>query len=290
MQIVKIIILNIKSMTKMTIISIHLRKYIIKNITSIIFQARNIALIKMRFAKTFNVNEKKNHIIKNCTTKEKSKYRNKSNNNIDNVNINSFITSKKHLKIIQINIFITTSSTLSLIKLEWITLNKVNFLFIIWIINSKVICHCTSNKSLFIQNTLKFINEIINMINDKILFIKIISNVKIKLFNDKNIVLCDVMYISTFICNFLNQFKLHTRNWTIIYSKEQFCTLYNFDDEFVTKANLIQNLCVFRNVKMIKLNHIEIVIKFQLITLKSSINVENMSIFAFFKFIIDIKI
>ena len=43
------------------------------------------------------------------------------------------------------------------------------------------------------------------------LFIKTISNVKITLSSEKNIVLSDTIYILAFICNLLNLSRLYTR-------------------------------------------------------------------------------
>ena len=82
---------------------------------------------KDEVCKNLNCKWKKDHIMKNCPTKEEGRYRNKGNNNIDDASTSSSTTSKEHLEMIQINIS-TTSSTLNLVKLEWITLNKVDSL------------------------------------------------------------------------------------------------------------------------------------------------------------------
>ena len=70
-----------------------------------------------------------------------------------------------------------------------------------YILNSKAIYHCSNNKALF--KNLRTIHEMIKTVNDEVLKIETINNIKISLSNDEFLVLSEIMYISTLMMNLI---------------------------------------------------------------------------------------
>ena len=71
----------------------------------------------------------------------------------------------------------------------------------IYILNSEAIHYCLNNKILF--KNLRAIHEMIKIINDKILNIEIINNIKLFLSNDEFLILLKIMYILILMINLI---------------------------------------------------------------------------------------
>ena len=76
-------------------------------------------------------------------------------------------------------------------------INHCNF----YILNSKIIHHCSNNKTLF--KNLRAIHKMIKIINDEVLNIKVINNIKIFFSNNKFLIFLKIMYIFILIINLI---------------------------------------------------------------------------------------
>ena len=70
-----------------------------------------------------------------------------------------------------------------------------------YILNSETIHHCSNNKALF--KNLRTIHEVIKTINDEVLKIEIINNIKISFSNGEFLILSEIIYISTLMMNLI---------------------------------------------------------------------------------------
>ena len=129
--------------------------------------------------------KKKNHQLKNCCQKNDDIYqKNKSKKNKFDKNDKRFKTFTRH--IVSVKIFIND-----------LMINHCDF----YILNLKTTHHCLNNKVLF--KNLRTIHEMIKTINDEVLKIEIINNIKIFLSNDEFLILSETMYIFILMINLI---------------------------------------------------------------------------------------
>ena len=143
--------------------------------------------------------KKRNHQFKNYYQKDDNihKKKNSKKNKFDK-NDKTFKTFMRH--IVSVKIFINN-----------LMINYYNF----YILNLKAIHHCSKNKTLF--KNLRIIHEVIKTINDEILKIKIINNIKIFLLNDEFLILSKIMYISNLMMNLIVISRLWHKDFDILY-------------------------------------------------------------------------
>ena len=152
-----------------------------------------------------------------------------------------------------------------------------------YILNSRAIHHCSDNKTLF--KNLRITHEMIKTISDKVLKIEIINNIKIFLPNDEFLVLLEVMYISTLMMNLIVISRLWHKNFDVLYSTDQSCKICLFNDQLMTNADMINNQWVLKIINFKVINAMTITA-----VATSVIFVKEVYIFAFAKFITDVKI
>ena len=167
--------------------------------------------------------KKKNHQFKNCRQENDNIYKKK------NLKKNKFDKNDKTFKIFMRHIVSIKISINNLI------INHYNF----YILNLKTIHHCLNNKALF--KNLRAIHEIIKTINDEILNIKIINNIKISFSNDEFLILSKTMYIFILMINLIIISRFWHKNFNILYLIDYLCKICLFNDQLITNANMINN-------------------------------------------------
>ena len=108
-----------------------------------------------------------------------------------------------------------------------------------YILNSETIHHCSNNKILF--KNLRIIYEMIKTVNDEILKIEAINNIKIFLSNDKFLILLKVMYISILMMNLIVTSRFWHKNFDVLYSIDQSCKICLFNNQLMMNADIINN-------------------------------------------------
>ena len=125
----------------------------------------------------------------------------------------------------------------------------------------------------------------IKTVNDEVLKIEIINNIEILLSNDEFLVLSEVMYISILMMNLIATPRLWHKGFDVLYSTDQSCKICLSNDQLMTNTNMINNQWVLKiiNFKVINVVTITAVVI-------SIIFIKEIYIFAFAKFITDVKI
>ena len=152
-----------------------------------------------------------------------------------------------------------------------------------YILNLKAIHHCLNNKALF--KNLRTTYEVVKTVNDEVLKIEIINNIKIFFSNGEFLVFSEVMYISILMMNLIVISRLWHKDFDVLYSTDQSCKICLFSDQLMTNANMINNQWILRTTDFKVINAITITA-----VVTSVIFVKEIYIFAFAKLIIDVKV
>ena len=144
--------------------------------------------------------KKKDHQFKNCRQESDDIHKKKSlkKNKFDKSD-KTFKTFMRH--IVSVKIFIND-----------LMISHCDF----YILNSGIIHYCSDNKVLF--KNLRTIHEMIKTINDEVLKIEIINNIKISFSNDEFLILSEVMYISILMMNLIVISRLWHKDFDVLYS------------------------------------------------------------------------
>ena len=152
-----------------------------------------------------------------------------------------------------------------------------------YILNSETTHHCSDNRTLF--KNLQTIHEMIKTVNDKILKIEIINNIKIFLSNGEFLILSEIMYILIFMMNLIVISRFWHKDLDVLYLTDQSCKIYLFNDQLMTNANMINNQWILRTIDFKVINAMTITA-----VATSAIFVEEVYIFAFAKLTADLKV
>ena len=152
-----------------------------------------------------------------------------------------------------------------------------------YILNSKATHHCSDNKVLF--KNLRTTHEVIKTVSDEVLNIEVINNIEISFSNDEFLILSEAMYILTLIMNLIVISRLWHKDFDVLYSTDQSCKICLFSNQVMTNANMINNQWVLKTTDFKIINAMMITT-----VVTSAIFVKEIYIFAFAKFIVDLKI